>query len=307
MCGGGRRRGVRRLRPLLHPDRAARPDGMPATVLWQSELLTISDYRCDATPDAVPFVERHGGYELGYVRAGSFGYRAHRTTHELVAGALLIGHPGAEYVCTHAHVVGDECLAIRLAPALVESLGVAPERWRAGSVPPLAELVVLGELAQSVAAGRSDLAIDEAALLLAARFVDVATDRPRPAAAGAERDRRRAVDAALWIDARAREPLDLETMAGEAGLSAFHFLRLFRAVLGVTPHQYLVRARLRHAARLLAEEERSVTDVAYDVGFGDLSNFVRTFHRAAGISPRAFRRAAQGDRAIVRARLADPR
>ena len=64
-------------------------------------------------------------------------------------------------------------------------------------------------------------------------------------------------------------------------------------MLGVTPHQYLVRARLRRAARLLADEERSITDIALDVGFADLSNFVRTFHRAAGVSPSGFRRAAQ--------------
>src|SRR5262249_19578327 len=78
-----------------------------------------------------------------------------------------------------------------------------------------------------------------------------------------------------------------------AGLSQFHFLRLFANALGVTPHQYLVRSRLRHAARLLADSDRAITDVALDVGFGDLSNFVRTFHRAAGASPRRFRRLAQ--------------
>jgi AraC family transcriptional regulator len=71
----------------------------------------------------------------------------------------------------------------------------------------------------------------------------------------------------------------------------------------VTPHQYLVRSRLRHAARLLADGARSITDVAYEVGFGDLSNFVRTFHRAAGVSPRKFRHAAKGDRKIFRDRL----
>ena len=76
--------------------------------------------------------------------------------------------------------------------------------------------------------------------------------------------------------------------------------------LGVTPHQYLVRARLRRAARLLAEEERSITGIAYDVGFGDLSNFVRTFRRAAGVSPRAFRKAAKGERNILQDRLAAP-
>ena len=276
---------------------------MPAIILWQSAALTISDYRCDATPEVAPFVEHHVGFELGYVRKGSFGYRARRTVHELVAGSLLIGHPGAEYVCTHDHAVGDECLAIRFAPATIEGLGVAPARWRAGTVPPLAELVVLGELAQAAALGASDLAMDEAALLLAARYVDLATDRPRrPVTAGA-RDRRRAIDAALWIESRAAESPDLESMAGATGLSPFHFLRVFRAVLAVTPHQYLVRARLRHAARLLSDGERSVTDVAYDVGFGDLSNFVRTFRRAAGVSPGAFRRAARGDRALVRERL----
>ena len=92
-------------------------------------------------------------------------------------------------------------------------------------------------------------------------------------------------------------------MADAAGLSAFHFLRLFMRVLGVTPHQYLLRARLRRAARLLAEDDtRSITDVAYDVGFNDVSNFVRSFHRAAGVPPRMFRRAAYGDRKIFQER-----
>ena len=108
------------------------------------------------------------------------------------------------------------------------------------------------------------------------------------------------------MDANAHEPIDLDSAAGEAGLSPFHFLRLFRDVLGVTPHQYLVRARLRRAARLLADEERSITDIALDVGFADLSNFVRTFHRAAGVSPTGFRRAARGDRKILQERIRPP-
>jgi AraC-like DNA-binding protein len=98
----------------------------------------------------------------------------------------------------------------------------------------------------------------------------------------------------MWIAAHSAEPVVLEAAARQAGLSPFHFLRLFAKVLGVTPHQYLVRARLAHAARLLADDVRTITDIALDVGFGDLSNFVRTFHRAAGVSPRAFRRAALG-------------
>jgi len=111
-------------------------------------------------------------------------------------------------------------------------------------VPPLPELMVLGELAQAAAERRSDLGLDEVGLLLAARFLELVSGHKRPAPAAHGRDRRRAVDAALWIDARAHEPIDLESAAGEAGLSPFHFLRLFTRVLGVTPHQYLVRSRL---------------------------------------------------------------
>ena len=81
------------------------------------------------------------------------------------------------------------------------------------------------------------------------------------------------------------EQINLEDAATQAGISPYHFLRLFSNVVGVTPHQYLVRSRLRHAARRLTDDDSAITEIAYDVGFGDLSNFVRTFHRAAGASP----------------------
>jgi AraC family transcriptional regulator len=122
----------------------------------------------------------------------------------------------------------------------------------------------------------------------------------------AARDRRRAVEAALWIDAHSHEPIGLDTMARNAGLSPFHFLRVFNRVFGVTPHQYLVRSRLRHAVRLLIEDTRAITDVAFDVGFNDLSNFVRTFHRAAGISPARFRRSSRGERKFFQDRFRSP-
>ena len=164
--------------------------------------------------------------------------------------------------------------------------------------------MVLGELAQAVAEGGSDVGLDEVGMLLTARVVDVVSGAERMRCPERALGRRRAVDAALWIDAHAHETIDLEDAATEAGLSPFHFLRVFANVLGVTPHQYLVRCRLRRAASLLAGDERSITDVALDVGFGDLSNFVRTFRRAAGVSPGRFRRAARGDRKILQDRLA---
>jgi AraC family transcriptional regulator len=266
--------------------------------------VSVFDFRCRHDQVEAPFVERHKDYSVSYVRAGTFGYRARGETYELVAGSILVGFPGEEYVCTHDHGWGDECLSFHLAPEVVESIGAPGGSWRAGSLPPLPELMVAGELAQTVAAGKSDIGLDEVGLWFASRFVDVAGGKARRPPGATSRDRRRAVEAAAWIDENCHEDLDLGRAAELSGLSSFHFLRLFGAVLGVTPHQYLIRARLRRAARMLAEAERPITDVALEVGFADLSNFVRTFHRAAGVSPRRFRQAAKGDRKILQDRLA---
>ncbi|MEI9982752.1 MAG: helix-turn-helix domain-containing protein [Aliidongia sp.] len=214
----------------------------------------------------VLLTELHEGYTLAYVRKGSFGYHSRGRSFELVAGSTLLGHDGDDYVCSHDHhVCGDECLSFQMTLELVEAVGGDRALWRTGSLPPLPEMVVLGELAQATAEGRTDLGLDEIALAFGRRFVQLAgrPQRRRPAAQA--RDRRRAVEAALWLDAHAGEPVDLAGAASAAGLSAYHFLRLFADVLGVTPHQYLVRTRLRRAARLLAEADLPITDIAYDV------------------------------------------
>jgi AraC-like DNA-binding protein len=277
---------------------------MDRTPLLQRKSISVSDFRCTAVPGGKPFAEQYACHSVSYVRKGSFGCRTRGQSFDLVAGSILVGHPGDEYLCTHDHVCGDECLSFFLTPELVEAIGDRTEVWRIGAAPPLPELMVLGELAQAAADGRSDIGLDEVGQLFASRFVQAVSGRPRKPAVTNARDRRRAVETALWIDAHSHRQIDLEDAAAEANISPFHFLRLFSGVLGVTPHQYLVRSRLRHAARLLADDDNSITDVAYDVGFGDLSNFVRTFHRAAGVSPRKFREASRGMRKIFQERLA---
>jgi AraC-like DNA-binding protein len=277
---------------------------MTVTTLLQRPSISVSEFRCSAGPDDAPFVEQHRCHSVSFVRKGSFGCQIRGRSFELVAGSVLVGHPGDEYVCSHDHVCGDECLSFFLSPELVEAIGDRADIWQIGAAPPLPELMVLGELAQAAADGRSDIGLDEVGHAFASRFVEVVSGRTRQPVATTARDRRRAVEAALWIEAHSHRQIELADAAGQADISPFHFLRLFSSVLGVTPHQYLLRARLRHAARLLADDSRAITDIAYDVGFGDLSNFVRTFHRAAGVSPRGFRQASRGMRKIFQDRIA---
>ena len=209
----------------------------------------------------------------------------------------MVGHPGDEFICTHDHhLCGDECLSFQFSAELVDRLrsGRADPKkiWRIGAMAPHPRLMVIGELAQAAARGRCDLGLDEIGVVFAMRYQELLTGRQPRFAKPRQADRRRAVESALWLDACSGENVSLQSAAQRVQLSPFHFLRLFSTVLGVTPHQYLVRARLRRAARLLLETEQSVTSIALQAGFADLSNFVRTFHRAAGASPGHFRRVA---------------
>ena len=276
---------------------------MQATTLHESGALSVYAYRCAAGPADRPFVELHARHSLSYVRRGSFGCRTLGGEHELAAGAVMVGRPGREYVATHAHHCGgDECLSVKLSPELAETL-CGESLWSLARVPPLPEVMVLAELAHAAAEGRSGVGVDEAALGLAGRCARLTTGKEVRASVDT-RARRRAVQAALWLEAHAADVIRLEDVAREACLSPFHFLRLFQRVLGVTPHQYVLRLRLARAARLLADASLSVTEVALEAGFADLSNFVRTFRRVAGVSPGEFRKRARRERNILQERIA---
>ena len=95
----------------------------------------------------------------------------------------------------------------------------------------------------------------------------------------------------------------LEVLSREARLSPYHFLRTFQMLTGVTPHQYLLRVRLRHAALRLASHSSRILDVALDCGFGDLSSFNRAFRAEYGVNPRRYR----GDGRIGRPAEPEPK
>ena len=88
-------------------------------------------------------------------------------------------------------------------------------------------------------------------------------------------------------------PVSIREAAAAAGMSPFHFIRRFRALFGETPHQFLIRARLDRAKRLLASSDRSVTDVCLEVGFTSLGSFSDQFARRVGMAPSAYRRQAR--------------
>jgi AraC-like DNA-binding protein len=92
-----------------------------------------------------------------------------------------------------------------------------------------------------------------------------------------------------FIHARFDSALTLRQIASVACLSPFHFLRGFKAVFGITPHQYLSSCRVERAKFLLERTELPITEICFAVGFESLGTFGSWFARATGASPRVWR------------------
>lgn len=91
------------------------------------------------------------------------------------------------------------------------------------------------------------------------------------------------------MDRHYREPLDLDRLAGVAGVSKFHFARCFEATYGETPIRYLTRRRIERAQDLLRVANLTVTEVCMAVGFASLGSFSTRFTQLVGESPTAYR------------------
>src|SRR6266852_2412558 len=107
-----------------------------------------------------------------------------------------------------------------------------------------------------------------------------------------EDSNRRLLRARDAMDRTYAQPLDVPSMARIACVSEAHFIRIFRATFGETPHRYLQRRRVERSMFLLRETERSITDICLDVGFSSLGTFSRTFRDIVGESPTDYRRRA---------------
>jgi AraC-like DNA-binding protein len=254
--------------------------------LFRGGGFCVVEHVCAYGPEDRPFEERHGASNIAFVVGGAFGVRTPAGSAALGPGSILLGNEGDAYTCAHDAGRGDVCVSFAYPASLLEeagsSLGMRP-RFRGVSLGPAPAFAAIPAIARASRPSLEETGLDLLGRVLAADAGTARLQRPRPA------DERRAVEALRHIDAHAGEALSLATLAERARLTRFHFLRSFRAAVGATPHQSLVAARLRRAAKLLLETRLPVTDVAFEAGFGDLSNFIRTFRRATGRSPRAFR------------------
>ncbi|CAG4896550.1 helix-turn-helix transcriptional regulator [Paraburkholderia saeva] len=270
-----------------------------ARTLATGEGWAIRDVLCTFGPRDRPFEERHGGVCIAMIVAGSFGYRAAAGRELLTPGSLLLGNAGECFECGHRHGAGDRCVSVSYTRPyfgqLAADLGIrGSERvFRQVRVPPLRALTPCVVRACAGASGSLQAPWDEFAVELAARTLSVVSEHRRSASLPTAVASSRVAQTARMIDDAPHEAHTLHSLACAAGMSEFHFLRTFQRVTGVTPHQYVLRARIRAAALRLVDDTAKIVDVALDCGFNDVSNFNHAFRAEFGVSPRAYRSGAQ--------------
>jgi len=96
--------------------------------------------------------------------------------------------------------------------------------------------------------------------------------------------------AAAYIHDNLAENLSLDTLAAEATMSRYHFVRAFKAAFGKTPHQYVIHRRIERARLLLKTTGTPISELAFRLGYDDVSRFSMHFRRLTGSTPAAFRR-----------------
>ncbi len=279
--------------------------------------MRVTEYHCPLEKGAPVAVEQFSQTTISIVRSGVFGFRSDRDDQLLSTGFVLLANPGQSYEISHDHGGGDRCLTFRLQDAVLEDIaGRDPrstvKRYFARSVlPPIPRVDALRLLAeQHLASGGAGLGLEELGLALAACVLEHTTSPPRRTPPVTRRTRDAVFTALDHLERNASEECSLSGLAAVVGLSPYHFLRLFKREIGVTPYRFLMQVRIRNAVELLRGTRLPVTEIAFSVGFGDLSNFTNFFRREIGCSPSQFRNAAPRDWASalradqpVRARL----
>jgi AraC family transcriptional regulator len=266
--------------------------------LFQSQLITVE--RLDHASDVPPggqWDDQSDRHSINFVERGSFSITVGQQRWTVGQSEILVTVPGMAYR-SRERVASDGarhglCLDVSFserARDAVEGMRVEALRSHTPVVAVNNRRAYLQQrLSAHLGAGQDPLALDlVAGELLHSTLADAACCRRRYKASRLRWYGHRVDQARQQLDEQYASDHSLAGLARTAGMSSYHFARIFRELSGVPPHRYLVRRRLNAAAERL-RDGASVTDTCYAVGFGSLSHFVHAFCAAKGMTPSRFR------------------
>ena len=252
-------------------------------------LYGVGQARCSVGRSDRMVEKRYSSWCCGTVDSGCFRYYTASDQVLAVPGMVLFGNAGEAFAYENLWPDGNDRSVIAFNSAVMaevgEALGLDDLAFRVSGVPPSPKFAALyGAVRQLTGCERT---LEDALFDLVAATLSIGR-RPREWKR-CGRQIARVLGVVKHLENSYAAPFCLEDLATIANLSRFHFIRVFRQVTGVSPHQFIIGRRLRAAAERLRTTADPITRVALETGFNDVSNFNRTFRRAFGMSPRRWR------------------
>lgn len=276
--------------------------------LFRSPLLAISDFRCPGYGCDSRGEEATSSHSIAFVRRGVFVKSVGRRRTIVDSNHVVLFNARRGYRISHLPDCGDHCTVVHpsrellveilaaRSPAAVDQPDqpfardavfcrpeVAVQQWqvlsdlRSGRMRDLDAETAIVELLQLALHG----VVDGAPARRPGRKTSLRTQAAQSAMVEA---------AQIELARQFREPLGLGELAARVHTTPFHFCRVFRQYVGVSPAAYRTHLRLRAALERLAAGESDLTKLAMDLGFGDQSHFTNAFRARIGMTPGTFRR-----------------
>ncbi len=258
---------------------------------WTSPSLEVREDICVGVTGEASRPRAYEDAAIGFMLKGGFEYRVGSRAMLCGPGGVILGNRGEDFSVRHFDESANKRLVTTFPSALIEEVAAAAERgahqFSVWHIPP-------GQIASRMFGWMRRLSLqyvtaDEASCAMLSEIWNF--ERPdSPDRQPSARDRQRVDRAVRHIVAHYEEPQSLQDLAELVGLSRFQFLRIFQAVVGQSPNQFVIGVRLRAAAERLLTTGDLITQVALDVGFNDISHFTTCFKTTFNCTPRQWRR-----------------
>ena len=235
----------------------------------------------------------HDHYVIGIVEAGVQSFQHKREKLVTVPGKIIMINPDEVHTGEAEIETGFTYRAlyptVPMMQSVGEQLGIKHRRipyFGSGVVYDRDLFARLQQFHHRSEQGGDTMQLETLWLMILADLIQRHT-KPAPNSPHTHQTRREIHVACDYIHAHFAENLSLSDVAAQAHMSSFHFARMFRQQMGITPHKYLENVRIKEAERLLLRGQ-PIADVAYATGFSSQSHLTRTFKRFMGVSPGQF-------------------
>ncbi|MBS1599148.1 MAG: helix-turn-helix transcriptional regulator [Bacteroidetes bacterium] len=269
-------------------------------ILYQSDFFRIINYKCYCTICSLSEPEYNNSFCISFIRKGFFEYGVFRNQYEMYVGRMLLSKPGYEHRTRHINNHPDITTVFEFRPSFFELLkeqfhSVAGWFLSNNDLHALMHACTLDadylhlRIVEKIQSGSfNTMQVDEMVIELLNKIFY---------ALGNESDLLLLNDkfkqlhlgtiekAVEYLREHFHEDISLTQLSQYCFASPFHFSRIFKAVMGIPPHKYLLGLRLQHAKFLLLNSIKSVTDIAFESGFQSLEHFTTGYKQHFKINP----------------------